>query len=88
MLFDYLLKKDYARLESLQQTRRWNRLLITKEQADLKREVLRELGTGKGMLLSFTAGCATGVTASQRDRLSILKRLSISQIAAFASLLK
>lgn len=88
MLFNYLLKKEYTRLEVLEQTREWNRLLIVKEQADLKEAVLKELGTGKGMLVSFGAGCATGVTLSQRDRLSFLKRVSVSQIAALVSLLK
>lgn len=88
MLFDLLLKDEYARLETLEQTRQWNRLLIIKEQADLKRDVLRELGTGKGMLVSFTAGCAASLTFEQRDRLSLLKRISISQIAAIISLLK
>ena len=88
MLFDYLLKKHYARIEKLEQTRRWNHLLIIKEQADLKREVLKELGTGKGMLVSFSAGCATGLAAGQRGRLSMFKRISMSQIAALVSLLK
>jgi len=88
MLFNYLLKKEYSRLETLEQAREWNRLLIIKEQADLKKDVLKELGTGKGMLVSFGAGCATGVTLGQGDRLSFLKRVSISQIAALVSLLK
>ncbi len=84
MLVDYLLRKHYTRLETLEQTRRWNHLLIIKEQADLKRDVLKELGTGKGMLVSFTAGCATGLAAGQRERLLLIK----SQVAAIASLLK
>ena len=88
MLFNYLLKKEYSRLALLEQAREWNRLLIIKEQAELKRDVLKELGTGKGMLVSFGAGCATGLTLGQRDRLSFLKRVSISQIVALVSLLK
>lgn len=88
MLFDYLLKKENSRLLELELTREWNRLLIIKDQADLKRKTLKELGTGSGMLLSFGAGCATGLSLEQRDRLAFLKRFSISQIAAVISLLK
>lgn len=88
MLFNYLLKDEYSRLRALEQARECNRLLIHKEQAEFKKDVLRELGTGKGMMVSFGAGCATGLTLGQRDRLSFLKRVSISQIAALVSLLK
>lgn len=88
MLCNYLFRKEYARLEVLEQAREWNRLLIHKEQAELKQRVLQELGTGKGMLLSFGVGCVAGLTFEQRERLSILKRISISQIASLISLLR
>lgn len=88
MLFNFLLKDEYSRLEALVQTREWNRLQIIQEQAELKTRVLQEIGSGRGLLFSFGAGCISGVVFEQREYLSLLKRIPISQLATLLSLLR
>lgn len=86
MLYKYLLKEEHAKLQELERKRARTSCIIKAEQMALKQETIRSLGTGEGLLISFTAGCAARLIVKHGAAVPSLKHLPLSQILALASL--
>ena len=86
MLYKYLLREEHAKLQALELQRARTSCIIKAEQLALKQEALRGLGTGEGLLLSFTAGCAAGLTVKHGAKAAKLRHFPLSQVLALVSL--
>lgn len=86
MLHKYLLRNERAKLLELERQRARTSEIINAEQVALKQEVFRSLGTGKGLLLIFAAGCATGLTVRHGAKVGKLRHFPLSQALALISL--
>ena len=87
MLHRYLLKKEHANLAQLEDKRARTWCIIKAEQAALKQETRRGLGTGEGLLISFVAGCAVSLTVKHSGKVLSLRRFPLSQVLSLVSLL-
>lgn len=86
MLHKYLLKKERANLVELENKRARTWCIIKAEQAALKQETMRGLGTGEGLLISFVAGCAASLTVKHGGKALSLGRIPLSQVLGLVSL--
>ena len=86
MLYQYLLKDERAKLYELERKRARTSCIIKAEQQAFKQEAIRGLGTGEGLLLSFTAGCAASLTVKHGAKVTKLRHFPLSQVLALASL--
>tara|TARA_R100001377_G_scaffold35689_1_gene19723 strand:+ start:682 stop:966 length:285 start_codon:yes stop_codon:yes gene_type:complete len=86
MLHNYLLRKEKIRLRGLVDKRARTSCIIAAEQAALKQEALRGLGTGEGLLLSFAAGCVASITVKHGGKALSLRHFPLSQVLALLSL--
>ena len=86
MLYQYLLKEELTKLQDLELKRARTSCIIKAEQKALKQEAIRGLGTGEGLLVSFTAGCAASLTVKHGANAVKLRHFPLSQVLALASL--
>lgn len=86
MLHKYLLKKERSNLRELENKRARTSSIIKAEQAALKQETLRGLGTGEGLLLSFVAGCAASLTVKHGGKAASLSHFPLSKVLGLVSL--
>lgn len=86
MLYKFLLRREHAKLRALEKRRERTSCIIKAEQVALQQEVLRGMGTGEGLLLSFAAGCAVGLTMKHGAKAAKLRHFPLSQVLALVSL--
>lgn len=86
MLHNFLLKKERTKLRELGLTRARTSVIIKAEQLALRKETIRGLGTGEGILFSFAAGCVSSLTVKHGAKALNLRHFPLSQVLTMVSL--
>lgn len=86
MLYKLLLNEQFSKLKALEEKRDNTACIIEAEQAALKQEAKRAIGTAEGLLFVLAAGFAASLTMRQGAKAFRLRHLPLSQVLALVSL--
>ena len=87
MLHKYLLRKELAKLQELEDRRVRTSSIIKAEQVALKQVAIRSIGSGEVLLLSFAAGCALRIAVKHGVKITSLRHLPISRVLGLIGLI-